>query len=150
MYISGYARHSNSDRSRFCSCLVRRRRALRAEGSRRGGAISRAENILPIEPLILFASGTGSPEKSSVGTAALPSAGKLSQCDLNCMYQRLCGGLPQPWAGGTSREQALEPPYHGQPRPSLYQERLLLWVEGMPRQNLCSCVARVACVQTHI
>ena len=42
-----------------------------------GGEVSSAENVLPIGPSILFSSGTGSPEQSSVGTAALPSAGKV-------------------------------------------------------------------------
>ena len=39
-----------------------RRRALLDEGSRRGVLVTRVKNVLLIEPSILFASGTGSPE----------------------------------------------------------------------------------------
>lgn len=40
-----------------------RRRELLAEGSRRGVLVTRVKNVLLIEPSILFASGTGSPEE---------------------------------------------------------------------------------------
>ena len=63
-----------------------RRRALRVEGPRREGAVSKAENVLPVEASILFASGTGSPEQSSVGTAYYSLQVKISQCDLNGIH----------------------------------------------------------------
>ena len=77
-----------------------RQRALRAEGSRRGGAVSRAKNVLPIEPSILFESGPGSPEKSPVGIAALLSAEKGISVQSEFYESEVVRGFAQAVGGG--------------------------------------------------